>query len=59
MKDVYQALRQKVVDLKRVQKEVAALHLVIPLLVEEADWAENGCFPKSPSSLQEREPQES
>jgi hypothetical protein len=57
--DVYQALAQKVVDLERVRKEIAALHLAIPLLVEEADWAENGCFPKSPRSLQEREPQAS
>jgi hypothetical protein len=40
MKDVYQVLQQKQVDMERVQKELAALHLAIPLLVEEADWAE-------------------
>ena len=42
MKDVHQVLTQKEMDLVRVQKEIEALHLVIPLLAEERDWFEHG-----------------
>jgi hypothetical protein len=35
VKDVCEILRQKEMDCARLQKEIAALRLVIPLLVEE------------------------
>ena len=37
MKDVYQVLREKELDVTRVRKEVAALRFAIPLLAEGAD----------------------
>jgi hypothetical protein len=45
MKDVYEVLKQKELDVERVRKEIEALHFVIPLLVEDADWIENGLAP--------------
>jgi len=45
MKDLFHVLRQKELDVERVRKEIAALHFVIPLLAEEADWIENGLAP--------------
>ena len=45
MKDPYQVLKQKEIDIERVRKEIEALHLVIPLLAEDADWIENGLAP--------------
>jgi hypothetical protein len=42
MKDPYQVLQQKKTEIERVRREIEALHLVIPLLAENADWAENG-----------------
>jgi len=45
MKDLFQVLRQKELDVERVRKEIEALHFVIPLLAEEADWIENGLAP--------------
>jgi hypothetical protein len=45
MKDVYQVLSQKESDVKRVRKVIKALHVVIPLLAEDADWIENGLAP--------------
>ena len=45
MKDPYQVLEQKETELERVRTEVEALHLVIPLLAEDADWIENGLTP--------------
>jgi hypothetical protein len=42
MKDPYQVLEQKKTDIERVRREIEALHLVIPLLAEAADWIENG-----------------
>jgi hypothetical protein len=45
MKDVYQVLSQKERDVERVRKEIKALHVVIPLLAEDADWIENGLAP--------------
>jgi hypothetical protein len=42
MKDLSQVLRQKELDVERVREEIEALHFVIPLLAEEADWIENG-----------------
>jgi hypothetical protein len=37
MKDVYQVLREKELDVMRVRKEVEALRFAIPLLAEGAD----------------------
>jgi len=37
MKDVYQVLREKELDVTRVRKEVEALRFAIPLLMEGAD----------------------
>jgi hypothetical protein len=45
LKDPYQVLKQKEMDIERVRKEIEALHLVIPLLAEDADWIENGLAP--------------
>jgi hypothetical protein len=42
MKDPYQVLSQKEMDIERVRREIEALHFVIPLLAEDADWVENG-----------------
>ncbi len=42
MKDVYEVLRQKELDLRRVQTEVEALHVVIPLLADNADYLDHG-----------------
>jgi len=52
MKDVYQVLSQKEGDIERVRKEIEALHFVIPLLAEEADWVEHGlASPRSASQF--------
>ena len=32
-------------ELERVRTEIKALHFVIPLLAEDADWIENGLAP--------------
>ena len=37
MKDVYQVLREKELDVTRVRKEIEALRFAIPLLAEGAD----------------------
>lgn len=42
MKDIYQVMRQKQLDIVRVRKEIEALHFVIPLLAEDEDWIEGG-----------------
>lgn len=42
MKDIYQVLRQKQLDMARVREEVEALHVVIPLLAEDRDRIESG-----------------
>jgi hypothetical protein len=60
MKDLSQVLSQKEVDIERVRKEIKALHSVIPLLAENADWIENGLTPPlsvSQSRLPPRSPQ--
>ena len=41
MKNVYEVLRQKEADRIRIQSEIEALRLVIPLLDENASDAEN------------------
>ena len=42
MKNVYEVLRQKEMELTRLEKEVEALRLVAPLLSEEKEAAEAG-----------------
>ncbi|MGA8620430.1 MAG: hypothetical protein WB660_18135 [Candidatus Sulfotelmatobacter sp.] len=42
MKDPYQVLMQKEMELELVRRQLEALQLVIPLLAENADWIENG-----------------
>jgi len=37
MRNVYQVLRDKELELERLSREVEALRLVVPLLAEEAD----------------------
>jgi hypothetical protein len=37
MRDVYQLLRQKELDLERVRKEISALRAVVPMLAEGND----------------------
>lgn len=41
MKNVYEVLRQKEMELARLEKEVEALRLVAPLLSEEKESAES------------------
>ena len=54
MKDSQEVLRKKELDVKRVRREIAALHSVIPLLAEPSDWAEYGlALPPSLSQVQE------
>ena len=40
MKDLYQVLEQKKTEIERLRREIEALHFVIPLLAENADWVE-------------------
>ena len=40
MKNVYEVLRQKEMELTRLEKELAALRLVAPLLSEEKENAD-------------------
>jgi len=49
MRDVYEVLRQKDLELSRLEKEVAALRVAVPLLSEddEADTDDNPTFASS------------
>ena len=40
MKDPHDLLRKKELDVKRVRREIAALHNVISILAESSDCAE-------------------
>lgn len=42
MRDLYQVLRQKELDIERIRKEIEALQSVLPLLSEEMERAEKG-----------------
>ena len=42
MRDLYQVLRQKELDLERTRQEIEALRSVIPLLSEESDRGDKG-----------------
>lgn len=42
MKDLHEVLQEKELDVRRVQREIEALHSVIPLLADDADWLEQG-----------------
>jgi len=42
MRDLYQLLRQKELDLERTRKEIEALRSVIPLLSEELERGDKG-----------------
>jgi len=42
MKNVWQVLQQKETEIERLRQEIQALHSVIPLLVDDQDWIENG-----------------
>ncbi len=54
MKDLYQVLRQKELDLERTRKEIEALRSVIPLLSEEMDRGEKGRPPQSANAQARR-----
>jgi hypothetical protein len=41
MKDIFQVLRERELSIIRVQREIAALRVVTPLLAEEVDRIEN------------------
>ena len=45
MKNVYEVLRQKEMELTRLEKEVEALRLVAPLLSEEKEALSDGVKP--------------
>jgi hypothetical protein len=55
MKDLYQILRQKELDLERTRKEIDALRSVIPLLSEDLDRADKG-RPSLTAASQPRRP---
>ena len=59
MKNVYEVLRQKEIELARLEKEVEALRLVAPLLSEEKEAAEaaKSSFGVSPAQQPMRIPQ--
>jgi hypothetical protein len=42
MRDLYQVLRQKELDLDRIRKEIEALRSVIPLLSDELERVDKG-----------------
>ena len=42
MRDLYQVLRQKEMDLERIRREIEALRSVIPLLSDESERGERG-----------------
>jgi len=53
MKDISQVLEEKRTEIERVRREIEALHFVIPLLAEDADWVEHGlASPRSASQFQ-------
>jgi hypothetical protein len=41
MKDLYQVLRQKELDMERIRKEIEALRFVTPLLSEDTESDKN------------------
>ena len=51
MKDLYQVLRQKELDIERIRKEIEALRFVTPLLSE--DTADKNARPSSGAVLSE------
>lgn len=52
MKDLYEVLERKKMEIERVRREIEALHFVIPLLAEDADWVELGlASPRSASQF--------
>ena len=54
MRDLYQVLRQKELDIERIRKEIDALQAVIPLLSDEADRGEKGRPSLTSAVLQSR-----
>ena len=42
MRDLYQILRQKELDIERIRREIEALQSVIPLLSDDIDRGEKG-----------------
>jgi hypothetical protein len=54
MKDVYEVLRQKEADTERVRREIRALLLVIPMLIDERQLAEEGVNEKGPDPVVQR-----
>jgi hypothetical protein len=55
MKDLHEVLQQKELDIRRVQSEIEALHSVIPLLADDADWLEQGVVRPSLKDRRRRE----
>ena len=51
MRDLYQVLRQKEMDLERIRREIEALRSVIPLLTDESERGERGRPTLSSSSV--------
>jgi hypothetical protein len=49
VKNVYQVLRDKELELARVRSEVAALQTVIPLLTDSGEWFDKERFASSAS----------
>ena len=51
MKNVYEVLRQKEIELTRLEKEVEALRLVAPLLSEEKESVAEMAKPALPTAV--------
>lgn len=56
MRDLYQVLRQKELDLERTRKEIEALRSVIPLLAEEMERGEKSRTSLASAPAQPRRP---
>ncbi|HKS75227.1 MAG TPA: hypothetical protein VJQ82_18620 [Terriglobales bacterium] len=57
MKNVYEVLRQKEMELTRLEKEVEALRLVAPLLSEEKESLAEMSKPALPTAVNGPQPQ--
>jgi hypothetical protein len=56
MKNVYEVLRQKEIEMTRLEKEVEALRLVAPLLSEEKEMNSDMLKPALPTAVNGPQP---
>ena len=51
MKNLYEVLRAKELEIKRLEKEIEALRIVLPMLAEEGDIAKEGADAFRPQAV--------